>query len=72
MNSVAETVQIARINRRLARRNEKLCTSRSYGHKSNLGRFYVLNTWTNVVVDFQIVSLDEFERDLEQALRSAA
>jgi hypothetical protein len=67
MNTVAEKLQIARINRKLAKQRKKLCTSRSYGEKSNLGRFYVLNTWTNFVIYSRITDLDEFENDLPAA-----
>jgi hypothetical protein len=67
MSTGTEKVQIARINRMLAKRNEKLCTSRSNGHKSTLGRFYVLDTWTNTVIDFRIADLDELEKELSAA-----
>jgi hypothetical protein len=67
MNTSAETVQIARINRKLAKQNQKLRTSRSYGEKSNLGDYHVVDLSTNTVIDFRITSLDEFEKDLTQA-----
>jgi hypothetical protein len=62
-NTAAETAQIARINRKLAKENRKLCTSRSNGQRSNLGRFHVIDTWNNTVVDWH-VNLDAYERDL--------
>jgi hypothetical protein len=58
--------QIARINRKLTKQGQKLCTSRSYGEKSNLGDYYVLDVWTNTVINSRITDLDEFERDLAQ------
>jgi hypothetical protein len=57
-------VQIARINRKLAKQGQKLCTSRSYGEKSNLGDYHVVDLSTNTVIGFRITDLDEFEKDL--------
>ena len=66
MNTNAQKVEIARINRRLAKRCEKLCTSRSYGELHNLGDRYVVDTFTNTVIDTH-VDLDEFEARILQA-----
>jgi hypothetical protein len=67
MNTAAEKLQIARINRKLAKQYEKLRTSRSYGEESNLGRFYVLDISRNCVTYSHITDLDEFEKDLAAA-----
>jgi hypothetical protein len=58
--------QIARINRKLAKQNQKLHTSRS-GEKAYLGDYHVVDLSTNTVIDFRITSLDEFEKDLQEA-----
>lgn len=54
---------IERINRRLAKVNQKFRTSRSQGEKSNLGSFYILDTHRNEVVQFRIEDPAKWERE---------
>jgi hypothetical protein len=42
---------LQRINRVLAKDNKKMCKSRSYGEKSNLGDWHVIDTYINGVID---------------------
>lgn len=67
MNATTQTVRIARINRRLAKRGyERLRTSRSSGELQNLGDYHVVDTYTNTVIDHH-VDVDEFEARILQA-----
>jgi hypothetical protein len=43
-----------RINRVLAKENQKLLASRSWGAKSNLGDYHIVDTYRNAVVDYHI------------------
>jgi|GEM_PF-3766559 len=60
MNTNAQIAQIARINRRLAYRDERLHTSRSERQAMNVGSHYVVDDDTNVVVE-SFVNLDDLE-----------
>lgn len=66
MNSPAQKSQIARINRKLAKRYEKVCTSRSWRMRLNVGEHYLLDTYTNAVILTQ-VDLDDLENELQEA-----
>jgi len=66
MNTTAQKNQVARMNRQLAKQGRKLKTSRSWGEKSNLGDHYVIDVYTNTVVDWR-VDLDLLERELRSA-----
>ena len=62
----AQKSQIARINRKLAKRYHKLCTSRSWREKQNLGDYHVIDTYTNTVVQTHVAP-DTLERELRGA-----
>jgi len=62
-NSPAQKLQIARINRKLARSHRKVRTSRSRGEMSNLGDHYMMDIHANMVIETH-VKLDEVERSL--------
>jgi hypothetical protein len=49
--TVSRPALMARINRKLAHKEEKLRTSRSAGEKSNLGEFYIIDWRRNIVID---------------------
>ena len=66
MNATAQKNQIARINRQLAKQGRKLKTSRSWGEKSNLGDHYVIDIYTNTVMDTH-VELDLLEKEVRSA-----
>jgi hypothetical protein len=51
MNTAAEKLQIARINRKLAKWDEKLRTSRGWSEYINLGRLHVIELRRNFVVN---------------------
>lgn len=56
--------QIARINRQLAKRYEKLCASRRGSRlEHNVGEYYVLDTYRNAVIQTHI-DVDELEKEL--------
>jgi hypothetical protein len=63
MNTSTLKLQIARINRKLAKRYEKLRTSRSHGELQNLGDHYLVDTYSNTVIDSN-VDLDVLEAKL--------
>lgn len=63
MNTREQKNQIARINRQLAKRWEKVCTSRSWRMKSNVGERYLLDVYRNAVI-LTHVDLDSLEREL--------
>lgn len=60
----AQKNQIARINRKLAKRYHKLRTSRSWRVEQNLGERYVLDTYNNTVIQTH-VDLDALEGELQ-------
>lgn len=60
-NTPAQTLQIARINHRLAKNHRKVCTSRSRGEVSNLGDHYLLDRFANMIIETH-VNLSEMER----------
>lgn len=68
MNTNAQRAQIARINRKLVKRDEyhKLCTSRGYGELSNLGEHHIVDTYNNSVIDHHL-HLDSLERELSES-----
>jgi hypothetical protein len=45
---------MARINRRLAKDERKLKTSRSWGEKHNLGDYYIIDVFRNMVIEFDV------------------
>jgi hypothetical protein len=57
---------VARIRRILAKNDRKLKTSRSWGEKHNLGDHYIVDIYTNVVVDHH-VDLGELGTELALA-----
>lgn len=58
--------QVARINRQLAKRYEKLCKSRQGSRlEHNIGEYYVLDTYKNAVIRTH-VDLDELEKELRE------
>jgi hypothetical protein len=52
LKNVALGAVIKRINRKLAHQHERLCVTR--GVSSDLGGFYAINAWRNVVIDTHI------------------
>ena len=66
MNTVAQKAQIARINRKLQKNYQKLCTSRSWRMEQNVGQYYVLDTYRNAVIQTH-VNLDSLEEELLDA-----
>src|ERR1700689_3053764 len=62
-NTAEQKNQIARINRRLAPKYEKVLSSRSAKEKQYLGDFYVLDSYQNAVIKTH-VNLDDLEVDL--------
>lgn len=50
-NTPAQTLQIARINRKLAKDHRKVRTSRSWGEVSNLGDHYLMDIYANMVIE---------------------
>jgi hypothetical protein len=66
MTTDTQKTRIARINRRLAKRYEKLRSSRSSAELQNLGDRYVVDMYTNTVIQTH-VDLDEFEAQVLQA-----
>ena len=63
MNTTAQKAQIARINRKLAKNYQRLCTSRSWRMEQNVGHYYVLDTYRNAVIQTH-VDLEDLENDL--------
>lgn len=63
MNTIAQKAQIARINRKLAKRDEKLLTSRGWRELQNLGTYHIVNVYRNEVVNSHI-NLDDLEAEL--------
>ncbi len=61
--TITENACIKRINRKLAHENERLCTSQSYGEKSNLGSHYILDVHRNSPVRYP-VDVEEIAREL--------
>ena len=61
---VTERALIARINRKLAKQDEKLLTCRESSPSFyTLGRYYVVNIYGNYVIN-QDVGLDELGREM--------
>ena len=58
---VSERAFTQRINRVLAKEGKKLFKSRSWGEKSNLGEWHVVDTYTNTVFDSHL-KLEEYGR----------
>ena len=56
-----------RINRKLAKKYQKLHRSRRGGEFNNLGQYHIVDTYTNTVIDSQITEkqLEGMGRDLE-------
>lgn len=71
MNTNAQIAQIARINRKLACRDERLHTSRSERQALNVGSHYVVDVYANVVVE-SFVNLDDLEGALRLEIPSSA
>lgn len=63
MNTNSKKAQLARINRKLANKHERLYTSRSWRELENLGDYHVVQTYTNTVVCTH-VNLDKLELEL--------
>jgi hypothetical protein len=61
--TVTKRALLRRINRILAKRGRRLCTSRSWGERGNLGDHHVIDSHYNTVVDTH-VELDGFARTL--------
>ena len=61
-NVISERALIARINRKLRRNWAQLRKSRPGRAMSNLGDYFVVDTYNNIVTDFQL-NLEEFGRD---------
>ena len=60
---VSERALVARINRKLAKQNHRLCKPKEgTGAKSNLGTFYVLYLLENTPTFYPIEDLEEFAR----------
>ena len=66
MNTREQKNQIARINRQLEKRWERLRTSRSWQMEQNVGEHYVIDVYKNEVI-YTNVNLDSLERELQGA-----
>jgi hypothetical protein len=66
MNSNAQKNQIARINRRLSKNYRRVCTSKSWQEKHNLGDHYLLDAYNNTVIETH-VKLDTLEAESRSA-----
>lgn len=66
LNTTAQKIQIARINRSLAKTNEfrKLRTSRGWREVQNLGTHHIVDVHNNSVIDHH-VDLDALEEELK-------
>lgn len=65
-NTAEQKNQLARINRKLAPKYEKVLSSRSDRENQYLGDFYVLDSYQNAVINTH-VNLDDLEAELAQA-----
>jgi hypothetical protein len=63
MKTNTQRAQVARINRRLAKRDERLLTSRGAKTIQNLGDYHLVDMRRNALVDSH-VNLDELEAEL--------
>lgn len=62
---ITERALVSRINRKLSKKDEalKICSERSRGF-GTLGRYYVINTYQNLIVDCGNVDIVELAKDL--------
>lgn len=63
MATVSANALKQRINRILAKDNQKFLASRSWQEKQNLGDFHIIDTWTNTVTAW-FCNLEDTGREL--------